>query len=154
MGPYDIFISLYREFESRVVKLKNENDDLRKRLANLEETIASLNQEKMNTDDNSERFGEQTPVATYVEAAESSWNPRGPGKHRPSKKRHPKRSPVHKRMKISVKTGTDSLVGESLLIAAERREREKIEEEKNLETIEMRLNHFLTAQLQHMHDHG
>eukprot|EP00493_Phyllostaurus_siculus_P022146 UN22478 len=40
-------------------------------------------------------------------------------------------------MKIAVKTGTDSLVGKRLLIAAE--SREKIEEEKNLETIEIRL---------------
>ena len=57
-------------------------------------------------------------------------------------------------MKTSVKTGTDSLVGERLLIAAESWEREKIEEQKNLETVEMRLSHFLSAQLQHMHDHG
>ena len=154
VGPYDIVISLYREFESRVVKLKNENDDLRKRLATLEQTIASLNQEKMKTDDTSDRFGEQTPAPTYMEAAESSRKPRGPGKHRPSKKRHPKRSPVHKRMKTSVKTGTDSLVGERLLIAADSWELEQIEEQKNLETVEMRLSHFLTAQLQHMHDHG
>ena len=72
--PYDIVISLYREFESRVVKLKNENDDLRKRLAALEQTIATMNQEKMKTDDDSRRFGEQTPVSSNMEATESSGN--------------------------------------------------------------------------------
>ena len=61
VGPYDIVISLYRDFESRVVILKNEYDDLRKRLATLQQTIASLNQEKMKTDDTSDRCGEQTP---------------------------------------------------------------------------------------------
>ena len=93
----------------------------------------------------------KTPVPTNMEVAESSWNPRGPGKHRPSKKRHPKRSPVHKRMKTSV-TGNDSLVDERFLIAAE--SREKLEEKRKMEMVEMRLSRFLTTQLQHMHDHG
>ena len=57
-------------------------------------------------------------------------------------------------MKISVKTGTDSLVGERLLTAKESWEREKIEEQKKIEMIDMRLNHFLNAQFQHMYDHG
>ena len=61
---------------------------------------------------------------------------------------------MHKRMKTSVKTGTDSLVGERLLIAKESWEREKIEEQKRMEIIDMRLNHFLNAQFQHMDDHG
>ena len=49
-------------------------------------------------------------------------------------------------------TGTDSLVGERFLIAAERKE--NVEEKRKAETVEMRLDRFLTAQLQHMHDHG
>ena len=61
---------------------------------------------------------------------------------------------MHKQMKTSVKTGTDSLVGERLLIAKESWEREKIEEQKRMEIIDMRLNHFLNAQFQHMDDHG
>ena len=58
---------------------------------------------------------------------------------------------MHKRMKTSA-TGTDSLVGERFLIAAERRE--NVEEKRKVEMVEMQLNRFLTAQLQHMHDHG
>ena len=151
VGPYDLVISLYREFESRELKLKKENENLRKRLATLEKTIATLNQEKKDTDELQIVLASKTPAPTNMEAAESSWNPRGPRKHRPSKKRHPKRSPVHKRMKTSV-TGTDPLVGERFLIAAE--SREKVEEKRKMEMVEMRLSHFLTAQLQHMHDHG
>ena len=43
------------------------------------------------------------------------------------------------------------MVGERFLIAAESRE---VEEKRKMEMVEMRLSHFLTAQLQHMHDHG
>ena len=151
VGPYDLVISLYREFESRELKLKNENKDLRKRLATLEKTIATLNQEKKEADELQIVLASKTPEPTIMEAAESSWHPRGPGEHRPSKKRHPKRSPVHKRMKTSA-TGTDSIVGERFPIAAERRE--NVEEKRKMETVEMRFDRFLTAQLQHMHDHG
>ena len=151
VGPYDVVISLYREFESRELKLKKGNENLRKRLGTLEKTIATLNQEKKDTDEIQIVLASKTPAPTNMEAAESSWNPRGPKKHRPNKQRHPKRSPVHKRMKTSV-TGTDPLVGECFLIAAE--SREKVEEKRKMEMVEMRLSHFLTAQLQHMHDHG
>ena len=130
---------------------KNENDDLRKRLATLEQTIVSLSQEKMKTDDTSDRFGEQTPAPTYMEAAESSRKPRGPGKHRPSKKRHPKRSPVHKRVKIPVMTGAD-FIDEHFSIAAV--DREQADEQRKMEEIEKRLSIRLTAQLQHMNEHG
>jgi len=54
-------------------------------------------------------------------------------------------------MKTSV-TGTDSSVDMSLLIAEE--SGEKIEEKREMEMVEMQLDRFLTAQLQHMHDHG
>jgi len=115
VGPYDLVISLYREFESRELKLKNENEDLRKRLATLEKTIATLNQEKKEADELQIVLASKTPEPTIMEAAESSRHPRGPGEHRPSKKRHPKRSPVHKRMKTSA-TGTDSLLCDAFLL--------------------------------------
>ena len=77
MGSYVLVISLYIEFESRELKLKNENEDLRKILVILE---------KMDTDELQIGLASKTSEPTIMEAAESSRNPRGPRKHRPSKK--------------------------------------------------------------------
>ena len=50
----------------------------------------------------------KTPVA--VKATGSSRNPRGSGERRPSIKRRPeKRSPVHKRVKIPVRTEAEQI---------------------------------------------
>ena len=134
------------------LKLKKENDDLRKRLAKLEQSLACLNQEKREADDLLHHvLASETPAATNMEAAGSSWNPRGPGKHRPSKKRHPKRSPVHKRVKIPVMTGAD-FINERFSIAAV--DQEQADEQRKMEEIERRLSIRLTAQLQHMNEHG
>ena len=91
----------------------------------------------------------KTPEAINMKAAESSWNPRGPGQRRPSKKRHPKRSPVHKRVKIPVRTSAECIEDERLPITAVNQE-----ERRKLEQIQKRLESRITAQLQHMNDHG
>ena len=103
IGPYDIVITLYREFETREMKLTKENDNLRKRLGELERSLEELLQQKKDSDTLLEHvLDSKTPIA--VKAIGSSRNPRGSRKPRPSIKRHPKRSPVHKRMKIPVET--------------------------------------------------
>ena len=118
----------YKEFETRELKLKKEHDDFHHNL------LAS-----------------ETPVPSNMGATESSWNPRGPGEHRPSRKRHPKGSPVHKCVKIPVKTGSDFMDGRFLIAAVDR---EQTEEQIRMEEMQKRLSMRLTAQLQHMNDHG
>ena len=80
-----------------------ENDNLRKKLGNLERSLTELQQRNKESDTLLEHvLDSKTPIA--VKAIGSSRKPRGSRKPRPSVKRHPKRSPVHKRMKIPVET--------------------------------------------------
>ena len=99
VGPYDLTITLYRECESRETKLKKQNEKLRERLGDLERMLKNLQQQKKESESLLVHvLDSKTPVITQM--TESSRYPRGPLKRRPGKKRHPKRSPVHKRLKI------------------------------------------------------
>ena len=75
-------------------KLKRENDDLRKRLGELERSLASLQVQKKESDNLLEHMLD----STVAEASEKKAS-----LPRPSKKRPPKASPVHKRKKIPEK---------------------------------------------------
>ena len=104
VGPYDLIIALYREFVPRAEKLKKENEELRGRLEKLEQALEDMQKRKKEADALlGHVLDSKTPVA--VKATGSSRNPRGSGERRPSIKRRPeKRSPVHKRVKIPVRT--------------------------------------------------
>ena len=155
VGPYDVVIALYKEFETREMKLKNENDDLRKRVADLERALGALQKEKNESNALlAHVLDSKTPAPIDKKAVESSRNPRGPGKPRPNQKRHPKRSPVHKRMKVPVKTMAICKDNdESLLDFSENMIQEKPLQQR-MEYVVQRLQNRLPEFLQHMHDHG
>ena len=155
IGPYDVDIALYREFETKKMKLKHENENLRKRIANLEQALGALQQEKMEANALFEHVLEsETSAHIDKKAVVSSRNPRGPGQRRPSKKRPPERNPKHKRVKIPVKTmEVCKEKEESLLDYAANSIGEKPLEER-LEYVMQRLQNRLPAFIQHVHDHG
>ena len=90
-----------------------------------------------------------------VKMAGSSRNPRGSGKRRPSIKRRPeKRSPVHKRVKMPVRTQAAQIQEESLPSTFEEamgaQVKKKAEEERKMALMDRRLSGFLRD----MYDHG
>ena len=76
VGPYDVVIALYKEFETREMKLKNENDDLRKRVADLERALEALQKEKNESNALlAHVLDSKTPAPIDKKAVESSRNP-------------------------------------------------------------------------------
>ena len=154
VGPYDLVITVYKEFVSREQKLKNENEELRGRLEKLEQALEDMQQRKKESDALlGHVLDSKTPVD--VKAAGSSRNPRGSGERRPSIKRRPeKRSPVHKRVKMPVRTEAAQIQEKSLPSTFEEamkaQVKKKAEEERKMALMDRRLSGFLRD----MYDHG
>ena len=85
---------------SREVKLKKENDELRERLEALEQSLRDLQQEKAAADNLIEQMLDSRPPTAMQDGG--SRSPEGPCERKPNLKRHPKRSPPHKRLKVPV----------------------------------------------------
>ena len=82
-----------------------ENDNLRKRLVDLERSLEELLQRKKESDTLLEHVLDSRPPSALRNEG-GSRQPQGPSKRRPNPKRNPKRSPPHKRVKVPEKKDT------------------------------------------------